>query len=70
MFIHRPEIQTTKTDKEIIPRNHTGLKHVTKIQTKTIEAIHLSIKDNLTIYNQLNKLNQTLPVLITQKAES
>ena len=36
---------------------------------KTIEEVHLSNKNKLTKYNQLKKLNQTLPVMITQKPQ-
>ena len=39
------------------------------MHNKTIEVVHLNIKDKLTKYNQLKKLNQTPPVLITQKPQ-
>ena len=66
MTITRTEILTIQTDKEIILIHCLEIIHNIKYH-KTIEVAHLNIKDKLTKYNQLKKLNQTLPVLITRK---
>ena len=70
MTILKIEIRIIKMDKEIFLNHRTEIIHNIKIQNKTIEVVHLNIKDKLTKYNQLKKLNQTLPVLITQKPQS
>ena len=64
------EIRNIIIDKEIFFVNHrTEIIHNIKIHTKTIEVVHQNIKVKLTKYNQLKKLNQTLPALITQTTE-
>ena len=54
-----------------IAKNHrTEIVHNIRTHNKTIELVHLNVKDNLTNYIKLKKLNQTLPVLITQKPQN
>ena len=64
------EIQFGQIDKEIFLNHHTETIHNIRILNKTIEVVHLNIKDKLTKYNPLKKLNQTLSVLITQKPKN
>ena len=68
--ILKNEIQIIQVDKEIFLNHRTEIKHNIKTHNKSIEVVHLNIKDKLTKYNQLKKLNQTLPVLITQKPQN
>ena len=68
--IPRTEVLTIQIDKEFILSHQIEIIHNTKIHNKTIEVAHLNIKDKLTRYNQLKKLNQTLPVLITRKNQN
>ena len=63
----RTEILIFQIDKEIFRSHHTGIIHNIKIHNEAIEVVHSNIKDKSTRYNQLKKLNQTLPILITQK---
>ena len=63
----RTEILIFQIDKEIFRSHHTGKIHNIKIHNEAIEVVHSNIKDKSTRYNQLKKLNQTLPILITQK---
>ena len=69
VVILRIEIQIIKIDKESFLIHRTEIIQNIKIHNKTIEVVHLNIKDKLSKYNQLKKLNQTLPVLITQKPQ-
>ena len=66
----RIKIQIIKSDKEIFLKHRTEIIQNIKIDSKTIEVVNLNIKENLTKYNQLKKLNQTIPVLITQKTQN
>ena len=66
----RIKIQIIKSDKEIFLKHRTEIIQNIKIDSKTVEVVHLNIKENLTKYNQLKKLNQTIPVLITQKTQN
>ena len=65
--ILRIEIQIIKIDKEMFLNHRTEIIHNIKNHSKTIEV---NFKDKLTKYNQLKKLNQTLPFLITQKTQN
>ena len=69
MTIPKIEIRIIKIDKEISLNYRTEIIHIIRIHYKTVDVVHLNIKNKLTKYNQLKKLNQTLPVLITQKAQ-
>ena len=66
----RIEIQVIEIDKGIFLNHPKEILHNIKNHNKTIEVVHLSIKDKLTKYDQLRKLNQNLPVLITQKPKN
>ena len=68
--ILKKEIQFIKIDKKINLNRSTEIIYNIRFDNKTIEVVQLNIKDKLTKYNQLKKLNQTLPVLITQKPQS
>ena len=64
------EIQLDQIDKVIFLNHHTETIHNIRIHNKTIEIVQLNIKEELTKYNQLRKLNQTFSVLITQKPQN
>ena len=68
--IRRIGIQIIKIDNKNFLNHRTEIKHNIEIHSKTIEVVHLNIKDILTKYNQMKKRNQTLPVLITQKTQN
>ena len=70
MTIPRTEMLIIQIDKEVIFNQRIEIIHDIKIHNKTIEVVHLNIKDKLTKYNQLKKRNQTLTVLITQKTQN
>ena len=70
MTIFRKEILIDQIDKEIILIHRIEIMHNIETHNKTIEEVHLSTKEKLTRYNQLRKLNQTLPVLITQRTQN
>ena len=58
--ITKTDTRIIKIDEEIFLNHRTEIIHNFKSHTKTIEVVHLNIKDKLTMYNQLNKHNQTL----------
>ena len=66
----KTESQFIQIDKEIFLNHRTEIINNIRIHHKTIEVVHLKIKDKLTKYNQLKKLNKTLPILITQKPQN
>ena len=68
--ILRRETHMIKTDKAIFLNHGTEIAHNIKIHNIIIEVVHPNIKDKLIKYNQLKKLIQILPVLITQKTQS
>ena len=63
------EFLIIKTDRETILNHHTGKIHNIRNHIKTINVIHLNIKDKSIRYNQLKKINQTRPVLTTQEIQ-
>ena len=69
MTIIRKEIQIIKIDKEVFLNHRTEIIHNIKIHNKTIKVVHLNIKDKLTKYNQLKKLNQTPGIDFTGTTE-
>ena len=66
----RTEIKIIKMDEENFLNHCTEKTHNIKLHSKTIEVVHPYLKDKLTKYNQLKQLNQTLPLLITQKSQN
>ena len=70
MAVAGTEILLIQNDREVILSHHKVMINNNKIHKKNIEVVHLNIKDKSVRYNRLKKLNQTLPVLITQKIQS
>ena len=67
---HKKEIQTLTIDKEDTHNHPIEITHVIQILNENIEVIHQNTKDKSIRYKLLKKLNQTPPVLISQKAQN
>ena len=64
------KFQIIQIDEEIFLNHRTESIHKIRVHNESIEVVHLNINDKLNKYNQLKKLNMTLPVLRTQKPQN